>query len=140
MRPFDAQDGLYSVLQAAGLTGWTLDLGLPPIRDELHAWVHDDVQDWTADDEVTGMVSQRERFQLSVYLFSRRLDSTFEEQRDELKAAADKIRTQLIANPTLGGNVDRARFVGGAYEGAFESETGKVRIGVLRMDVDCDCW
>lgn len=140
---FAAQDALKTLLdglKASSLDGWTVDCGLPQRRDDLHVWVHDDVDDWTFTDLVTGQVMGDEHFLLYVYVYSRRLDSTFTEQRDEVGGAADAIKAAIKADHTLAGAVSHAHVAGAKYEGAFEDEEGRVRFGILRLEVDCRIW
>jgi hypothetical protein len=143
MRPFDAQDALTSMIEALqedSLSGWTVDCGLPSRRDERHVWVHDDVEGWSLSDLVTGQVMGEESFTLSIYVYSRRLDSTFTEQRDEVGDAGDAIKAAITSDPTLDGTVSRAHVSGARYEGAYEDEDGRVRYGVLRIEVEVNCW
>lgn len=140
-KAFAAQDALFDLIDdLAGLSAWTRELGMPSRFDELHLWVDDAIDEWSREDVASNLTTQQETFVLHVYLYSRRLDATFKEQRDEVASASALIEDALHDSPTLTDVVMQARVVGGEFQGAWADSEGRERAGILRLDVRCVAW
>lgn len=140
-KAFNAQDALFALLEAeSALSGWQLDYGLPSRREEQHLWIDENVQAWEQDGDTSGLLSKDEKFQFPVYLYDRKTDATAREIRDEIETAAGYVADTIAENPTLSGTVIYATIIGAAYEGAFQDEQGRVREGVLRLDIGCTAF
>lgn len=140
-KAFGAQDALVDALKSAdGLEAWTIDYGIPPRRDEQHIWVDERLTEWTHGNETTGLVTQAENFQLTVYIYSRLTGATAREQRDDIKAAADIVTNVIGSAPFLGGAVFYARISGAEFDTAFADPEGRKREGVLQLTVQCSAY
>lgn len=147
-KTFDTQDALVAaldVLRAAAtedtpagpLAGWSLDFGLPSIRQEQHVWVDEQISEWTQTDQTTGLASVQEGFKLHVYVYVRKTGATALEVRNEIKAAGAAVEVAIGSQPFLGGAVMLAQVGGGEYDGAFADPEGKKREGVLHLIIEC---
>lgn len=137
-KAFDAQDELLDLLQAStSLTAWTIDYGLPANLTDLHIWIDESVEDWTRDGDTSGLVSQQEGFNLTVYIYDAKTGATAVEIRDEIKAAAGVVSDIIGSAPFLGNAVLYASISAAAYEGAFRDPEGRKREGVLKLTVGC---
>lgn len=140
-KAFGAQDALVAALQAdAALSAWTIDYGLPARRDEQHIWVDERLTGWTQGNPTTGLVTKQEEFRIQVYVYSRLTGSTAEEQRNDIKAAADVIANVVGSAPFLGGAVFYAEIATAEYEAAYADAEGRQREGVLLLTVACSAY
>lgn len=138
---FAAQDALVTALDGvAGLSAWTIDYGLPSIRDEQHIWVDETIEDGQQETISTGLVSKDESFRLTVYVYSRKTGATALELREEIAIAGGLVADTVGAAPFLGGAVLFAEIVAYGYEGAFADPQGRQREGVLKITVACKAY
>jgi hypothetical protein len=140
-KAFGAQDALVSALQAsATLSDWFIDYGLPARREEQHIWVDERLTNWTQGNATTGLVQKEEQFRISVYVYSRLSGSTAEEQRDDIKAAADIVSNVIGSAPFLGGSVFYAQIASAEYEAAYADAEGRQREGVMLLTIQCSAY
>jgi hypothetical protein len=140
-KAFAAQDQLLTLLQAkTELSAWTIDYGLPSIRVDQHIWVDETVEQWEQSGETSGLLSKDEAFQLTLYIYDRKTGADAREIRDEVQVAAGHIADVIGSAPFLGGVVLYATIASAAYEGAFEDAQGRVREGVLKLNVGCTAF
>lgn len=140
-KAFGAQDALVAALKAdSGLAAWTIDYGLPSRRDEQHIWVDEKLSDWNQANDTTGLVSKQENFQMQVYVYSRMTGATAEEQRDDIRAAADIISGVIGSAPFLGGAVFYARISSAEFDTAYADPEGRQREGVLVLTIQCSAY
>lgn len=140
-KAFSAQDSLYNLLNASSsLSAWTVDFGLPSVREEQHIWVDEGVDEWQQESGTTGLVSRNESFRISVYLYSRKVGATAKEVRDELAIAASTVSDIVGSTPFLGGSVLYAETSGAEYGGAFADPEGRIREGYLRLVIGCQAF
>lgn len=140
-KAFAAQDALVTALKATpALSAWTIDFGLPPIRDEQHIWIDEQVSEWNQDTATTGLVARSENFRLSVYIYDRKTGADALEIRQEIEVAASAISDAIASQPFLGGVVLFAQIVGGEYEGAFYDTNASSREGALLLTIECQAF
>lgn len=140
-KAFDAQDELYELLKASNdLTDWTIDLGLPSRREELHIWVDEGVDEWEQGGDTSGLVSKDETFQIRVYIYARKTGATAVEIRNEIKTAAGYVADIIGSSPFMGGAVMYATVIAAQYGGAFDDPEGRVREGYLQLSIGCQAF
>lgn len=140
-KAFDAQDVLLDLLQAStSLTEWTIDYGLPANLTDLHIWIDETVESWTRDGDTSGLVSQKEGFNLTVYIYDSKTGATAQEIREEIKTAAGVVSDIIGSAPFLSNTVLYASIVAAGYEGAFRDPEGRKREGVMKLTVGCSAF
>lgn len=142
-KAFAAQDALVAALQADGvLPGWTVDYGIPFVSpQDKHVWIDEEVDGWEQKLSGTGGATTREEsFRLTAFVYHRMTDATALEIRTTVKAAADAIADVVTGSPHLSATVLFAEVVGGAYEGGFFDPDGRVREGLLRINIGCTAY
>ena len=142
-KTFDAQDALMAALtalKATTLTGWTVDFGLPPRRDERHLWVDEQITEWVCEDLTTGLQSTQETFKLHAYVYVKKSGATALEVRDEVKTGGGAVESVLSSDPLLGGVVMLAQIVGGDVDSAFADPEGRAREVVEHLIIECSTF
>ena len=140
-KAFAAQDALIAAIQdVPALSEWSKDFGLPSVRDELHLWVDEGVDQWEQEAGTTGLVSRNESFRIHVYLYARHTGATAQEVRNEINQAADVVADVIGSEPFLNGVVLYAQIMGAEYGGAFADPEGRVREGYLKITIGCDAF
>ncbi len=140
-KAFATQDALLSLLQAnANLSAWSIEYGLPSIRDEQTMWIDENIEEWTQEGETSGVLSKDEAFRLSVYIYDRKTGATALEIRNEIQTAAGYVSDVIGSAPFLGNTVLYATIVSAQYEGAFQDPEGRVREGVLKLTIGCQAF
>lgn len=135
---FAAQDALVDALTAvAGLADWTIEYGMPSIRQEQHIWVDEVINDGQQELATTGIVTKNESFRLEVFVYSRKTGATAKEIREEISAAGALVADTIGSAPFLGGSVMFAEIVGYEYGGAFADQQGRIREGALKITIAC---
>ena len=140
-KAFAAQDALLAAIQdVPALAEWTKDFGLPSVREELHIWVDESVEQWEQEAGTTGLVSRNETFRIHVYIYARQTGASAAEVRDEIHQAAGVIADAIGGEPFLNGVVLYGQIVGGEYGGAFADADARIREGYLKLTIGCDAF
>lgn len=137
---WDAQDALYAALVAAT---WPdrhvqLSLGRPANLERDAVWVSGEVDNWTAQHRVSGLVAKDEEFTLRVYVYAVRL-GTYEDARDRVKALAEVVEDTVYASQTLDDTVMLATVDRGGMAEAIMDD-GRRRQVLLTLYVNCSAF
>lgn len=133
---FDAQDALYSLLQAATWPGRvSTSLGTPATFETDHVWVSGEVDDWSAEYRVSGLAAKDEAFTIRVHCFTKRL-GTYLDARQRVQALGEVVEDTITSNYTLSGTVMLAT-IGRQQLEESQNEDGRGRQVLLTFFVDC---